>query len=314
MAVNFITNATKGTDGANYVPNTITELGGMIGKIAEQIIREVEAQNPLSDFEKMPVDNGDTIEQAIVELASSSAYDPDGADALKRADPTIIARYFNDWTRAKFKTTVDISQIRKVLKTGKGASDLSTKVVASLSEGDTDEKYQTLKALLKWGRQDQTGQALVKLSDVAYNNGIDYQAVLVALKDTVKGMSYVNTSFNGASLKRKTRKEDIKIIMPYKLKNRIDVEELAGVFNLSKAELENKIIEIDVDEETISSKKCYPVYIVDVNAILDYTRLYEMIDEKNADGLFWNYYLHVERLYGISQLFDGCYFLVKTES
>ena len=36
-------------------------------------------------------------------------------------------------------------------------------------------------------------------------------------------------------------------------------------------------------------------------------------DQKNADGLFWNYFLHTERMYGLSPLFDGCYILVKAE-
>ena len=97
--------------------------------------------------------------------------------------------------------------------------------------------------------------------------------------------------------------EDIRIIMPYTIKNAIDVDELSGVFNLSKAEIESKIIETDTDEHYI--------YIVDQNAILDFTRLYEMVSQLNADGLFFNYFLHVERLFAISELFDGCFFEYK---
>lgn len=314
MSVNFMTNATKGTDGAHYVPTTITELSGMIGKIAEQVIREVTAENHLSMFEKRPITNGDTVEQAVTTLATSQAYDKDGTYTLARQDPTLAVRYFNSWTRATFKTTVDTSLIRKVLETGKGVEEISSKIVAELNEGDTQEKYEAIKSLLKWGRQDQTGKALVKLDNIAYNNGIDYQALLVQLKDTVKGMQFVNTTYNGASLKRRTRKDDIVIVMPYKLKNRVDVEELAGVFNLDKAEIKDHIVEVDVDVEEISGQDCYPVYVVDKNAILVYTRLYEMVDQKNAEGYFWNYFLQVERMFAISQLFDGCYFFVEAEA
>ena len=53
-----------GVAGANYEPTTITELGGMIGKIAYSVIRENTANDPLAVFDKMPVNKGDTIEQA----------------------------------------------------------------------------------------------------------------------------------------------------------------------------------------------------------------------------------------------------------
>lgn len=302
-----------GVDGEDYVPNSYEELGGMIGKVAEQVIREVTAEDKLAVFDKMPVDNGDTIEQTIVKMASPRAYDKTGANALTRKTPNIVAKYFTNWERLVFDTTVDIPAIKKVLKTGKGAEDLSSKIVASLSEGDKFTKYNRVKDLLQWGRQDKAGKVLVNSGTVtATSTGINYKEVLVKMKDIISGMQYVNPTFNSSQTARRTLAEDIYLLIPFKLKNRLDVEELAGVFNLEKDRINAHIIELDIDAETINGVECYPVYIVDYWAILDYTRLYEMVDQKNGDGLFWNYFLHVERMYGISPLFDGTYFLVNT--
>lgn len=298
----------------DYVPNKIEDLAEMIGTIAEQTIREVSAEDKLAVFDKMPVDNGDTIEQAVVKMASPRAYDKTGANALTRKQPEIAVKLFKDWKRETYDTTVDISLIRKVLKTGKGASDISTKLVASLGEGDKFTKYSRVKELLKWGRQDKTGKVLKSLGTVpATAEGINFKEVLVKIKDTISGMQYVNADFNTANLPRRTNKEDIYLLMPYKLKNRMDVNELASVFNLEKDKIDAHIIELDIETETIDGVECYPIYVVDYWAILDYTRLHDMADQKNADGLFWNYFLHVERLYGISPLFDGAYFFVATE-
>ena len=298
-----------------FTPNSISELGGMLGKVAHQVIREVVADDKLSVFDKMPADNGDTIEQTIVKLASARAYDSTGANALSRKTPSLAVRMFNDWTRAVFDTTVDISLIRKVLVSGKGAAELSSKIVGVLGESDKYEKYTQTKNLFKWGRQDQSGKVLKLAGTVNYGTtSIDYKGVLQMLKNVVSGMQYVNTDFNTGSVNRKTLASDIFILMPYKLKNALDVEELAGVFNLDKAEIKSKIIELDIDTETIGGKSTYPIYVVDRNAVLAYTRLYEMADQKNADGLFWNYFLHTERMYGLSPLFDGCYILVKAEA
>lgn len=308
MAVN--PNYGQGVGGANYTPTTVAEMGEMIGKIAYSVIRENTAQDHLAVFDKMPINKGDTIEEAVVKMAESLAYDKDGLDALKRENTVKFAvRYFKDWTRKKFKKTVDISLIRKVLSQENDVSDITSLIVSSMTEGDKQEKYENVRDLFAWGRQvadGGTGAVLVNAETVAYNSGIDYKGVLVALKNAVSGMKFVNTTFNSIQLKRRTRPEDIYILMPYQLKNKIDVEELAGVFNLDKAEIKDRIIETDTGIEDGN----YYVYVVDKHAVLDFTRLYEMMDEKNADGLFWNYYLHTERLFALSPLFDACYIKV----
>ena len=300
---------------ANFTPNSYEDVGYMLGKVAEQIIREVSAEDKLSVFDKMPVLNGDTIEQTVIQLASARAYDSTGANALSRKTPSLAVRMFNSWNRITFDTTVDMALIRKVLIDGKGGAEVATKLVSVLGESDKFEKYTQTKNLFKWGRQDQSGKVLKLVDTIAYGtNSIDYKGVLKSLKNVVSGMQYVNTSFNTGSVNRKTDAKDIFILMPYKLKNELDVEELAGVFNLDKAEIKSRIIEIDTDVEEISGVDTYVIYVVDRNAVLAYTRLYEMADQKNADGLFWNYFLHTERLYGISPLFDACYFWVQTQA
>lgn len=306
---------TGGETPSDFTPNKISAVGSMIGKIADQTIRMVSADDRLSIFDKMPVKNGDTIEQVLIKLASAEAYDSTGAGALSRKNPDLAVRYFNDWTRAKYKHTVDISELRKVLETGKGVPEISAKVVGVLNESDKYEKYTQTKNLLAWGRQDGTGKVLKLIETVNYGtDAIDYKGVLEALKNAVSGMQFVNTSFNTASINRKTNASDIVILMPYKLKNKIDVQELAGVFNLDKAEVGKHIIELDTDVAEISGLDTYSIYVLDKNAILSYVRLYEMADQKNADGLFWNYFLHTERMYGISPLFDCGYINVVAEA
>ena len=319
MAVNFSTNFTPGVEPDDYVPTTISGMGDAIGKIAEQVIRQFSAKNPLALFEKMPVNNGTTIEQMFVEMVESQAYDRSGANALTRKDPSIVVRYFDDWTPAKFHTSVDTSEIRKVLIGEKSASDIATKIVSVLSQSDTNEKYQTLKSLLANARQEADGgtgnvkNSLIKYSTVAYdevNSTVDFKKLLTELRDVVDGMTFVNDDFNTAEIKKYTNREDIVIVMPYKLRNKIDVQDLAGVFNLEKTEIKDRIIVVDTEAEEGYDY----VYVLDKMAILDYTRLYEMLNQLNADGRFWNYFLHVERMYGISPLFDACYLKVGVES
>lgn len=293
-------------DGLTYEPNSFAELGDAIGKVAYQIIRQVETKDPLAVFDKMPVNKGDTIEQAVIKLVEAKGYDRSGADALSRETASKMAvRYFNNWERRTYKQTVDISELRKILVEGTGTEAVASNLVSVLSQSRTDDKYQNVKALFKWGATaGSLGEGTTVFKSLgtvpAVNNVMDYKGILKKIKNTVKGMKYVNANYNTAGLRRKTAEEDIYIIAPYTLITDLDVDELAGVFNLDKAEIRNRIIEIDSTDNI--------VYIVDQNAILDFTRLYEMVNQLNASGLFYNYFLHVEDLFAISPLFDGCYF------
>lgn len=284
----------------NEYQEEVIEQFNMIAKIAYQMIRGVTASDKLEVFNKMPVDNGLTIEQAIVGLAKGYAFADDGDvdKVFKKTKPNMHVRYFKKWTSRQFASTIDRKEIRKVLVGNSSVEDMAELIVASLTQGDYHEKYEFTKELFKWGAT--TGNIITKVGntvDLTQSNG--YKEILKLIKNTIKGMTYVNDKYNKAGLKRRTPIEDIRIIAPYDLITAIDVDELAGVFNLEKAEIRNRIIEIDSDVKR--------VYIVDVNAVMLYTRLYMMTDQMNRQALYHNFWLTTERMYALSPLFDSAY-------
>lgn len=319
MAVN--TTYAESKTAGNYTPEVVAEMN-MIGKIAYSVLKNVQASNPLSVFEKVPVDNGDTIEQSVVRLIEAQPYNRNGANVLKRwLDQHTVTRYYNEWTREKFVKSIDYSDIRKVITGRMSDTDVAQMVIGTIGESDTYDRFTRMKGLLNYGRE----HGFRNVGTVAAN---DYKGILKKIKDTVKGMQFVSNKYNGVEtisatisvqqengqvtdqlqevpFLQRSRAEDIFIVMPYSLKNALDVDELASVFNLDKADIKDKIIEVD----DIDGEETY-VYIVDKNAILNYTRLYEMVDQLNSDGLFWNYILHTDRMYAVCPLFNATYFKV----
>lgn len=315
-----------GATGNSYTPAYYATTD-RIGKIAYSVLRKLEANNPFSVFKKQPINNGDTIEQSITRIITAQPYNKEGKNALHRwLDQYLVTRYYKTWSRNKYPVSIDYVEIRAVLEGNESDEEVARKIVSMLSESDTFDNYTIIKELLKWGRTSGNGlKALPAIPAVGGNT--DYKAILRTIKDTVKGMQYVSNNFNGignitvthdveaadgtitpteesVKLYQRSRADEIYVIMPYKLKNAIDVDELAGVFNLDKAEIRDKIIEIDSDEKF--------VYIVDEKAIMDYTKLYELLNNLNEDGCFWNFVLHTERLYAICPLFNACYFAYDT--
>lgn len=263
----------------------------MIEKVARQVLAGVDVSDRLAIFNKAPIANGTTIEEVVVKLAESTAYNINDTNPFDVVNPDLVVRYYQDWTHKVFKTTVFDNEIRKVMLADGNAGRVSAEIVASLSKGDIYEKYLATRGMLA----DAVTHEYITVGDEVLKT--NYKGILKAIKDAVSGMSFPNDDFNKAGIVRETPKSRIYILMPYKVKNAIDVEELAGVFNLDKAEIKNKIIEIDEGDN---------IYIVDEYAMLVYTRLYQMASAPyNPDNLSKNFVLHTDRLYGFSELFDS---------
>lgn len=279
--------------------NEIIERMNAIAKIAYQLIRGVEGQDKLEIFNKRPVDKGLTIEQMMVKLAESQAFDPEATDVFKPDFKAPVVYYFKDWAQKQFSTSVSYNDIRKVLENSTDEATVAELLVSALAQGDVDEKFQDTKALLTYGA---TNDLITKIGadiDVSQANG--YKTLLKAIKNTVKGFTYVSDKFNKTSggLRTRTTTDNIRIIAPYDIITDLDVDELSGVFNLDKAEIRNKIIETDATDGNI--------YIVDINAVMVFTRLYIMTDLLNPKGLYHNYWLTVDRMFAISPLFNSAY-------
>ena len=300
----------SGIDGANFEPNVYEQYGDMIGKLAKSFIRNVQAKNPLAVFDKGRIDNGDTIENVVIGLLESSGY-ADNTPLANQGKGNIVAEYFKNWLYKRYSVTIKPDDLRKIRPqyAEDDVSSMASRIVGSLDQSAMHEHFKAFKEMLKWGATSGSyseGTALVDKGNIDLINGkTDYKGILKKIKDIVDGMSFVNADYNAKGFEKSTNKEDIYIIMPYAIKNAIDVDELSGVFNLQKAEIERKIIVTDSAENYI--------YVVDKNAILSFTRLYEVKTQENAQGNYYNYFLHTDRLMALSPVFDGVFFTYDVE-
>lgn len=301
-----------GVGGGDFEPSVYEDYGYMIGKLAKSIIRNVQAKNPLAVFDKGRIENGETIENVVIGLLESSGYS-DESPLANQGKGNIVAEYFKNWLYKRYSVTIKPDDLRKIRPqyAEDDVASMASRIVGSLDQSAEHEHFIAFKEMLKWGATagsyGETGTALVNVGNIDLVDGkTDYKAILKKIKDVVDGMSFVNGNYNASGFVKATNKEDIYIVMPYKIKNAIDVDELSGVFNLSKAELESKIIVTDSSDKYI--------YIVDKNAVLSFTRMYEVKVGENAKGNFFNYFLHTDRLMALSTIFDGCYFEYDTTS
>lgn len=276
----------------------------MIEKISKQVIMGVQSTNKMQWIDKGKVVHGVAIEQAMVELAEGydwKAETQDGSNLNKPSYPKIVLKYFAEWNGRQFKTTVSDTQIQKIILAGGRDADLAQKVVSSLTEGEGDEDYKYSKGLLLDGIQ---GKNIIPYGTADSDGTITPTVVPVSadlittIKDISDDFGFVNTNYVAANYRTRTPFDRLHLIMPFKVYNKLNVDVLASLYNLEKAELLKKITLIDEGSK---------VFIVDEFGLVKHTRLYKMTSKYVEDGLYSNYWLTVDRMYGTSGLFKMAY-------
>lgn len=280
--------------GSSSHTDTVNSTYGLIETIAKQTFYGVEAKNPLSSFDKGNLTKGTDIEQWMIQLTESYAFDKTATDVFSAKDPTYLVRYFKDWTKRQYEQSVRDDDIRKILTGENSVEDVASKIVANLRATDDNEKYENMKAIFAKIKSDMTEGSILPAGTATTATEF-----LKMVRNVVDEFQFMSSDYSIAGAKYRCPFERIRIVMPYGVKNSIDVEKLASLFHVEKAEIEARIDIIDTTDGI--------VYIVDEEAILHYNRLNEIENERNIKGRVDNYYLTTDDLFAYSPLFKTTY-------
>lgn len=263
----------------------VNEIYGLIETIAKQTFYAVESYNPLSAFDKGIIDYGTDIEQWMIQLTESYAFNKNAVDALSAKDPNYALRYFQDWTDKQYEQSVREDEIRKILIKTSSPEEVSAKIIGNLRESDDNETYETMKAILLKAKTEMTSAGTI-------TTGLD---LLKMVRNVVDAFQFMNATYSIAGAKYRCPLSRIRLVMPYNVKNALDVDTLASLFHVDKAQIDERIDTIDTTDGI--------VYIVDEEAIMRYRRLSELEPARNAKGRVTNYYYTVSDLFAYSPLF-----------
>lgn len=290
------------TGQATAVAKSNTIMNGLLEPIALQVLHDVQSENPLFEvFEREAVDTAKEIEEIIIGDANVEEYDADGKTALTPRDTWNIARYYNDYDHKVYTITKYRNEIRSVVVNPENESRYVASLVNGLARKRDDWTYDKQKAILK---DIATTYPKLKAATItAGDSAAMGEALTIAIRDTIDNLRFKNYNFvannidNETSTKFKQRAylEQIRIIVPYKVFNRLNIGWLASVYNLDKTDLLSKIVTIDTDDGI--------VYVIDKRSVFRYPQTDEMLEQENAEGNFTTYFLHINAMLGFSPLF-----------
>lgn len=290
----------KGSD--TPVSNQNSLVADLVEPLALQVIHSVESTNPLFEvFERESIDDGAEIEEILIGDANIESYDENGETTLAPRDIKAVARYYNEYEHKVFSTTIRDNEIRKIAINPENKYSVAAKLVGSLSLTRDDYVYDKEKQVLA---DMKTAYVGLKVGEVTQSTPSKMgEELTLMIKNTIDSFIFKNEEYlpynidnPSAKIKQKAFFDRIRIIIPYKVKNALNVGYLASVYNLDKADLLSKIVTIDTNDGI--------VYVIDKFSVFRYPQTDIIKGQDNAQGDFRNEFLHLNQMLGASTLFN----------
>lgn len=309
-------------------------LNQLVNRIGRVIITSRLYENPWARFKKGLLEYGETVEEIFVAIAKPYQFDPEKAETelFKRRIPDVRAAFHSMNYQKFYPTTVSNDQLRQAFLSWEGISDLIAKIIDQVYTGANYDEFLVMKYMI--AKEALNGNIYpVSIPEVTADNA---KTVTSTLNTYARNLRYMSTLYNYAGVQTYTDPDFIEIILTTDISSILDVEVLALSFNMNKAELIGRQVSVDgfgiVDsprlelifkddpyttyvpftEDEIAQLKNIKALMVDREWFMIFDNYYNMTEQYNGQGLYWNYFYHVWKTFSVSPFTNAILFTTAT--
>lgn len=333
-------------------------LNALTNKIARTLFYSKVFDNPLKALHKGMLPYGYSLEQIFVNMAESKGFwehwDESGdevKDLVGKKKPDIKLLYIERNFAYKYKTTISDQQLRTAFHDQNGLSRLVEQVVSSVYSKAYFDEFNDMKRVLTahaqanyLGYDSSTGKITEKALSNAVLPGGKSPAVMVvgeytsqeekgkaiskAIRTVAGKMAFPSQQYNSANVNQWSERQQLIYITTPEEQAELDVEVLAHAFNMSKADVNVRVIIVDELPSVFNIESANATEVAQYGATLscalssardnrtckcrgvlmdaDFLQCYDtLIDSRtfdNGEGLYTNYFFHKQGI------MSTCYF------
>lgn len=287
-----------------YQPQLNEFVNNLVNRIALTIVRTKSFDNPLSMFKKGSVPLGTDVQELYENPAEAEAYEYSNtamAKLLTITDPDTHVAYYRRNRKDLYTKTITREGLQGAFVSWEKFEEYISSITQSLYSGNYIDEFEYTKDLID-GAYD-NGKAIVQVVSDPSSSEANAKAFVKAARKLYKKMSFPSTSYNAYStfsgakgtIKTWTTPDRIALIIKSDAIADIDVDVLASAFNMDKASLMGRIVEVD------SFKNPNIIGVICDEAWLQiYDNLFRFDEFYNARVMAWNEYLHAWGTFAIS--------------
>lgn len=288
----------------------------LFNKIGKTIIESKLYKNKLARFKSGAITTQQDVEEIFVDMGKeASAYDPNGTNPLgRRNDDNVHVAYHRMNRQDCYDISIgDIDFIRVFRSEASLDQFIKSKINSVYSRANHDE-WLYMK------------NVLATFKNKAGNNSgyFDYEVPVITaetaeasaktfvktLRKAISDVSFASTAYNKAGVTTWSNPEDLVLLVNKDVTAEVDVEVLAKAFNLGKTDIEVPVITLD-DFGTLTDT--YGL-LIDKEFFKVWDTLSRMESQRNAQGLFTNFFYHIHQILSASPYKTAVRFKAVTQS
>lgn len=276
----------------------------LIKLVGTQIVRSKEWVNPLAKFKRVNVNQKQTIQEIGFELIKAKGFDLRDNDLFEENDPRVKVAYHSMNRQDRYDITFNPEMLENAFLTPYGLSDFMAGVMQVPVNSDNYDEYNIMKQLIVKYQEDYgfyNVQVPNIMSDTATEN--DLKVFVEKVRAMTGQLKFLKTDYNYYGIPTFTNPENSLLITTPEVSAKLDVHVLSAAFNVSYAEMLNKIIIVD----KMPIENCFAI-LVDEDWFVCGDNLYRTDSFYNGMSLSTNYYLHHWETLSVSPFMNAIMF------
>lgn len=270
-------------------------IDALVMRIGDTYVHQQTFRNPLAVFKKSRMRYGSTLQEIIPKWIRAHAYRDDAEDVFKIARPDVAAWYHSQNRRDRYDITINQEELRTAFTEEGGLNRLVAGILDTPMNSDEYDEFLIMKELIAFYEQN-WGFYKQQISAIA--DEATAKAFLKSARALAGKLQFPNTIYNSGSITDVpvfVKPSELVLILTPEVQASIDVDALAVLFNVDKAEIQYRTILID--EFPIPNAQAL---LTTEDFFMCKDTVYETTSMYNPKTLGVNYFLHHWGIYSVS--------------
>lgn len=273
-------------------------MDALIMRIGTTYVHQQAFTNPLREFKKPQMIYGSTIQEMIPKWIRAHSYVDDAEDVFKMARPDARVWYHSQNRRDRYDITVNDVELRTAFTESNGLNKLVSSIMRVPINSDEYDEYRIMMQLIaiyeqKWGFYKHALSA-------APTNESTGKEFLQALRTYAGLLRFPSTTYNNGAIPDIpifVNPNELILMVTPQTQAALDVQTLAVLFHMEKAEIEYRTIL--VDQFPIADSNCVAL-LTTTDFFMCADTEYRNTSMYNPKTLGTNYFLHHWGVYSVS--------------
>ena len=282
----------------------------LVMRIGMTYVHQQQWKNPLSVFKKSTLRYGSTVQEAAIKWVKGHSYNDDAEDVFKMHRPDAAVWYHSQNRRDQYDMTVVQTELRSAFTSENGINEFIAQCLKQPMNADEYDEYRIMLQLIAF-YEDKFGFYKHQLSGKPTDEATGKE-FLKAVRTYANKLAFPNTVYNGVRLQDLpvfAKKSELVLITTPEIDASVDVDTLAAVFNLEKADMQ--VRKLIVDEFPLADDSCVALLTTE-DFFQCRDTVYQTDSIYNPKTMGSNYFLNHWGIYSVSPFVPAIMFTTET--